>query len=347
MKCREFPDGVPDIFYRNTALFLALPLSLIFARSLSEAKPPDLWKCSIFAPVFKKGERSDVSNYRPIALTCISCKIFEKIIKEDMLSFLLANNLLSQRQYGFLPGRSTTTQLISTVNAWAINLNNRTRTDVIYVDFAKAFDVVDLNKLKFKLSLYGFGGVPLDWCGNFLHERKFCVKVGQYLSPSSMASSGVPQGCVLGPIFFLLYIDDLLLELETTEVSCFLFADDLKLFRGITCPADVASLQTALDRLHAWSEEWSLDISFQKCSVVQIGNPSDSTYTIDGTILHTNRTQRDLGVVVSGDLRFGEHISEICIKANRISNLILRTFDTLSYAPYIRLFCSVARPILE
>ena len=177
----------------------------------------------------KKGDRKLPSNYRPVSLTSICGKVMESIISDSMIAFLRANHLLSDEQYGFLAKRSTCTQLLTTLNDFTLLADNKMRVDAVYIDFAKAFDSVSHSKLLLKATLYGFTSHLLDWLSSFLSDRFQCVYIHESQSTLLPVISGVPQGSVLGPLLFLIYINDLP-DCLTPPVKVKIFADDTKLY---------------------------------------------------------------------------------------------------------------------
>lgn len=256
------PDGLAALFLKNVAGTLASPLAFLYNKSFELSTLPTIWKTAVVTPVFKKGSPSLASNYRPISLTCIACKVMESIIKDKLIAYLLENSLITRQQHGFLAKHSTCSQLLECVNDWSIELNLRHSVDVAYIDFQKAFDSVVHSKLCYKLKSYGVSGKLLDWISDFLFNRTQAVKINNNLSDYVPVKSGVPQGSVLGPVLFLLYINDIV-DLFGNGLCVKLFADDLKIYAVINDIVDVNLLQAGLDALNVWSDDWQLPISIK------------------------------------------------------------------------------------
>ena len=224
-------DQIHPFLLRECASNLAKPFSLLFNLTISQCKIPNEWKKAEIRPIYKKkGSKSDPSNYRPVSLTSVTCKVFEKIIKKSLCNHLLDNNLLSPHQFGFIPGRNTNSQLLVTIKEWQKSLDHSTPTDVAYLDFRKAFDAVPHKRLLFKLEKYGIKGNLLHWIENFLSERTQYVKINNAKSDVRPVTSGVPQGSVLGPMLFIYFINDLP---EVSTVNTKIYADDTKAFSEI------------------------------------------------------------------------------------------------------------------
>lgn len=221
---------------------------------------PEIWKKAIITPLFKnKGQRSDPANYRPISLTSAICKVMEKIVRDSLIDFLEKSGILSIHQHGFRSKRSTTSQLIECMNDWTKILDQSQSVDIIYLDFAKAFDTVSHPKLMFKLRKLGISDELLNWIHEFLSGRTQRVKVGTSLSFVGDVKSGVPQGTVLGPVLFLIYINDLA---KVVKNSCLkIYADDVKLYIRSDISVNQHLLASDLKRVYEWSLDWQLQLS--------------------------------------------------------------------------------------
>jgi hypothetical protein len=320
---------------------------LVFNQSFQSGKLPSIWKHAIVTPVFKKGLSSNVCNYRPISITCVCCKVMETIINEQMLNFLLNHKKITKQQHGFLSRRSTATQLIECVNDWTLALNSRHSVDCVYIDFAKAFDSVVHTKLCAKLIYFGIKGKLLNWITAFLSYRTQQVKVGGKLSGIVDVISGVPQGSVLGPLLFLIFINDLV-DVFDSKLNVKLFADDVKIYVVLNDIGSSSLLQSGLDKLSVWANGWQLQISIPKCSVLHMGNNSIViNYNINGNVLPNVTAMRDLGVTIDCDLRFKQHINNIVAKAHQRACLILRCFKSRNVDILFRAFIVYVRPLLE
>jgi ribonucleases P/MRP protein subunit RPP40 len=217
---------------------------------------------------------------------------------------------------------------------------------VIYLDFSRAFDTVVHSKLLTKLSAFGIKGHILNWCSAFLSNRSHLVIANDCFSPFLPVLSGVPQGTVLGPLFFLIYINDLPLSVLSSKVH--LFADDLKLCKEISSPLDIQLLQADLDRVHKWSQTWQLKLNTSKSSCIQIGpNPIPTAYTLNNTPLDTVQTQRDLGITVASSNKSSAHCRAIANKALSALQIITRCFHNRSLSFQIQLYKIYVRPIIE
>lgn len=336
------PDGVHPLLLKKIPGFLE-PISDIMRYSLDTGDVPKEWKTAIVTPIYKKGDKLEPSNYRPISLTSIVCKIMEKIIVEQLTAFLIANSIIPKNQHGFLPGKSVSTNLLQCVNNWTDNHDKNIPTDIVYLDFEKAFDRVPFKRLIAKLEHYGIRGKLLKWINCFLTNRTFKVKVGSTMSDELPVLSGVPQGSVLGPILFLIYISDLSVNL-TANTS--LYADDTKIYCN---PTDKnMSIQSDLKKIENWTKDWLLTLNINKCTVLYLGkNNPKKQYLLNNTPIVSVTEQNDLGVIISEDLKWEKHIRSITKKANSMVYLIKRAFVNINENNIIPLFKTYIRPLME
>ena len=321
------------------------PLSKIFTQSFEEGRLPLNWKLANVKPLFKKGKKNCFANYRPVSLTSVCCKIMERIIRDKLVNYLEINKLLSNDQHGFRSGRSCTTQLLEIIELWTSYVDDKKAFDCIYLDFAKAFDKVPHNKLLHKLKSYGIIGKLHSWISNFLTNREQRVNINGKYSETRPVTSGIPQGSVLGPILFIIYINDL-----PDQVNSYLkiFADDTKIFRLITDIIDRQDLQHDLNKVLEWSHKWQLPFNIDKCKVIHYSyNNPLYNYTLNNKPLTTDTSEKDLGVTFTSDLKFSSHIRQIISKANSRLGLIKNTFTNKTAKIIIPLYKSLVRPLLE
>ena len=224
-------------------------LQVIFQRSLNTGRVPKDWSTAFVCPLFKKGDTSLASNYRPISLTSILCKVLEHVVTTNIVSHMDKYNLLYDLQHGFRSKRSCETQLVTLIEDLMQNSIAGNQTDLVLLDFSKAFDKVSHQKLLLKLHRYGIRGPTLKWIQVFLSDRTQTVVIDNEKSATVPVTSGVPQGSVLGPILFLIYINDLP---DKTRSKVRLFADDTAIYMAVSNLEDAQILQQDLDHLHLW-----------------------------------------------------------------------------------------------
>jgi len=341
------PDGLHARLLREAKDELVKPFTVLFNKSIRKGKLPEDWKQGQITPIFKKGNRASAGNYRPVSLTSIACKMLEGIIRNALLNHM--ENAFTDCQHGFIGGRSCTTQLLDTVEAWTRLLDEGSTVDVVFLDFAKAFDSVPHQRLLTKLQGYGVKGDILSWIADFLCGRRQRVVVGGAASGWTEVLSGIPQGSVMGPFLFICYVNDMP---EAVEGLIRMFADDTKIFNRANTPVERQSLQDDLNRLKKWSEEWQLRFNADKCKVMHLGRGNGSQdYTMESngteTSLQKTTCEKDLGVHVDPSLKFTKHCETATNKANRILGLVRRSFDYLDAGMLRQLFKGIVRPHLE
>lgn len=343
------PDGIPPSFLKQFKGVLSGPLCILFRYLFDLNELPVEWKSANITPVFKKGLSSDISNYRPISLTSTFCKLFERLVQQQLLQYLYHHKLITRHQHGFLARHSTCTQLLECINDWSLALRNRHAVDAVYFDFAKAFDTVSHTKLLQKLSCYGINGSLLNIISNFLNDRCQRVVLPDGTSDSKIVTSGVPQGSVLGPLLFLLYINDIA-DYFTDKVCIKLFADDIKIYFEIVNDTDPAIFQSSINYISEWADIWQLQLAPAKCQHIRVGlarNATNVQYSLNNNILSTADKCRDLGVIVDSHLTFNEHIDSIVSRAHLRASQILRCFASKDPETLFKAFTTYVRPLLE
>ena len=342
------PDDLHPRLLFELADIISEPLAILLNLSIRSGKIPKEWKLANIVAVFKKGSRSIPGNYRPISLTCVLCRVMESLLKDAIMDHLLENYLLSPRQHGFISGRSTVTQLLSYLDSCIKNIANGGVVDVVYLDFQKAFDTVPHARLLKKLQAYGIGGELFEWITEYLKNRSQVVTVNGESSSAGAVLSGIPQGTVLGPLLFVVYINDILDNIDSEGL---LFADDAKIFRTITCKNDALLLQQDILQLEAWSEKWLLKFHSDKCHLLSLGKLENikycHRYQVNGQEIEHTFEEKDLGVIMDSELTFAEHITEKVNKANSLVGIIRRSFSNLDPDTFVKIFVAFVRPHLE
>ena len=346
------PDGVHNILLKNCAQSFLVPLVILIHKTLTTSVIPNQWKISQVVPIFKKGRKSEPLNYRPVHLSSCICKVVERVITRHMMMYMEQNNLLRHEQFGFRAGRSTDDQLLLTYGHIIKQIDRGNVVDVIFLDFSKAFDVVSHEVLIAKLTNLGFGDQLVMWIQEFLRFRYMYVGVSGTKSRLVEVKSGVPQGSVVGPLLFLIYVNWIAVDLNCKYYA---FADDFKLLLSYAKSNTVtsrASLQQDLNKLHERSISWNLKLNREKCVVMRFGRGRVDTeelseYTLDGVHLQTVTVYKDLGVWIEPSLRFHKHLQVITGRASALVNQMLRGTICRSKSFMVTVFIAHVRPLLE
>ena len=347
MKDNKSPgvDGIPPKLLMETVDQISIPLARVFNLSLKEGVVPFEWKEANIIPLFKKGSRNKSENYRPVSLTSVICKLLERLIKDHMVDFLVKHKLLNSSQHGFLKARSCLTNMLCFLEEITKWIDVGSPVDIIYLDFQKAFDKVPHQRLLLKLKAHGIGDSITDWIEQWLTDRRQRVVVDGEVSNWKSVLSGVPQGSVLGPILFLIYINDLDDSITSNVLK---FADDTKLFRKVNTDGDKQHLQNDLDRLVKWSEKWQMLFNFGKCKCLHTGHGNlNVNYKMGDTVLGTTVKEKDLGVTISADMKVSEQCGIAASKGNQILGLIRRNITYKGKKLIIPLYKAIVRPHLE
>jgi hypothetical protein len=318
------PDGLSTRVLKECKEDLKTPITKLFNTSLRTGKLPSEWKKANVVPVFKKGSKLEVSNYRPISLLPIISKVLERCVLNKIIDTIRPK--ISNMQYGFMKGKSTTTQIITVLSNIHNIFDTRDKTDVIYFDLAKAFDSVPHKLLLHKLQSFGIHGKLLRWITDYLTGRMQRVTCEGQNSAWLPVTSGVPQGSILGPILFIVYINDLP-DILSPETLCAIFADDTKIYRQIQNNDDIAALQTDVNKIAEWGKEWGLNFNTNKTTHLPIcpSNSIDSNYLMENSPIKQELIMNDLGINIATNLRWTKHINTIVTKAHQRLGLIIRT----------------------
>ena len=327
------PDNIHGLIFKKCSHVLAKPLSLIFTVIYNTGMLPEEWKLSNAIPVFKKGDKKNVQNYRPISLTCITAKVMEHVMYDELLC--RTQHLIDDRQHGFLKNKSCATNMTTMQDSVSNNLLLDLPTDIIYFDIAKAFDTVNrdllLSKLKFQ---YHIEGCMLKFFKNYLKNRRQRVVLDNCISNSVEVLSGVPQGSILGPLLFVLFINDICDSInENSKIS--LYADDTKLWRRINSVLDCDILQKDIDTLYKWTMTNKMKFHADKCKVLSVANSvplfvdvlpfSRFSYQLGNTILDYTNCERDLGIFVNERFNWQDHQTYILKKTSQMFGMTKRT----------------------
>ena len=325
------PDGFPAIFLVKCKESLATPLCILWNYCLDTGVIPVELKHAIVTPIHKGGSRSLPANYRPVALTSHLIKIFEKIVRNNITEFLEENHLLNENQHAFRSGRSCLSQLLEHYDSVLNHLLNGDNVDVVYLDFAKAFDKVDFGIVLKKAESLGIIGNTLNFIRAFLKGRTQSVIVNGIKSNSSPVTSGVPQGSVLGPLLFLIHIGDI--DDHNRFSIARSFADDTRNTKNVQSLQDISNHQKDLDSMYDWTEVNNMALNDGKLEVLRYGTDESLKlctyyYTPTGQIITEKQQLRDLGVVMSNNGRFDDHISQIISSCKSKMSWVLRAFNT-------------------
>jgi hypothetical protein len=342
------PDSIPIKVLKYCSKSLSPPLTAIFNHSIKSGTFPNKWKNAYVTPVLKKGSRYKVINYRPISLLSVLSKVFEKILHNTIYHHV--SNHIAPEQHGFVRRRSTVTNLAEFTNDIAYHIDNKQQVDTIYTDFAKAFDSVNHSLLLHKIKGYGISGKLYELLESYLSERTQTVVMDGSRSTTENVTSGVPQGSILGPLLFTLYVNDIPKCFKSSK--CLMYADDLKIYRTINNVQECLLLQTDLDNLNVWCSIWKLHLNISKCKVLTFTNKkknvTSSCYYMNSTMLERVQVMRDLGVLLSSDLSYNRHLDTIKPKALRLLGLIRRNCaKQFSFTTNRLLYVALVRPQLE
>ena len=345
-------DGISSRMLKCTAACIAPELCKLFNLSISSGIFPTDWKLGRITPIPKGTNSSLTSGYRPISVLPIVSKLIERHVKMIVEDFLRENSPISTKQWGFMSSRSTVSALIRVVDDWLCALDQGYEVCVVFFDVSKAFDTVPHLALLSKLSELGLDPYLLRWIRSYLSNRSQYVSIDGVDSHVLPVASGVPQGSVLGPLLFILYINDVATAVST-ESEANMFADDVALYRVIRSSLDYSRLQDDINSISACIKSKYLKFNTNKCKLMLVTKKRDSSIQppqlfLDGVALARVHSYKYLGITLTSNLSWSSHIRNCCNKTRKLIGLLYRQFYENATSPtLVKLYCSFIRPHLE
>ena len=339
------PDGISPRILKEVAHQISTPLAMLFNKSMQNGSIPDDWRKANVTPLFKKGSKFVPGNYRPVSLTSVLCKTMERLVKDKLIQHLEANEVISDSQHGFRKGKSCQTNLLEFMEKMTEWADNGSAIDVVYLDFAKAFDKVCHERLMVKVEAAGITGKVSDWLHDWLKNRVQRVILEGEESGWIKVISSVVQGSVLGSTLFNIFIDDIDNAIESLLKK---FADDTKAAKAIKDERDRDSLQRDIDVMDEWAQKWEMEFNVGKCKVMHIGkNNPKYEYEMKGQKMSETVKEKDLGVLIENNLKPSAQCEAAAKKANQVLGQITRSFHYQKKDVFMQLFKTFVRPHLE
>ena len=344
------PDGISSHMLRGTADAIAPTLTTIFNESLSQLRVPDEWKISNVTPILKSGDPSSPSNYRPISLLSLVSKVLERIVHMRISSFLYANSLLSNCQFGFRPRSSTQEALLSVTRSWFNFLAKHCQVGCVFFDMKKAFDSVPHDRIILSLSNIGIRGPLLHWLHDYLSNLRQRVVLDSVASNPVSVTSGVPQGSILGPLLFNIVMNSISKLPLSQNANLILYADDVLLYKPVDTAEDINQLQQDVDSILKWMSSQGLTANQSKTQLLPITRSRNALpihISIGGHPITPSTSVKYLGVILSSDLSWSQHVSSVCKKARRHLGYINQRFNTSPQQVRAQLYKSAVFPKLD
>lgn len=341
------PDGIPALFFKETAESLHKPITHIYNACLQEGIFPNIWKKANIIPVYKSGDKHNVENYRPISILSTLSKVFESLIHSKIYPSI--QSIIIPEQHGFVKRRSTATNLTVFTNDLFESMDRRLQVHAVYTDFKKAFDKIDHKLLLDKIAFNGIRGNLLRWFISYVTNRTQKVLLNGFESDSIIVTSGIPQGSILGPLIFILFINDIYTCFKSSKFL--LYADDLKVYKTCYNVEDCNLLQEDLNNLSLYCIANKLQLSLPKCNSIIFTkkiNIISYNYELNGEQLTRVYLIRDLGVMLDAKLHLESHIDTIISKAFRMYGFVMRSSrEFKNKSSYLLLYKTLVRSQVE
>ena len=344
------PDKLPPRILKEANAIVSKPLAKLFNKSLRAKTFPSIWKKANVLPVFKKGAQNILGNYRPISLLSINSKVFEKIIFKYVYNHFKDNFLISVWQSGFQPSMSTMTQLTELYHQFCKAVSDGKEIRVVFLDISKAFDRVWHKGLLFKLRQFGITGDLLAWFTDYLKDRCQRVIINGQTSNWREIKAGVPQGSNLGPLLFLVFINDIVYVIRHCQIR--LFADDTCLYITVDNREEAAEMiNEDIASIQLWADQWLVKFSPPKTKTVLISNKGKlnehPVLKIQGQEIKSVQEHKHLGIVLSHNLRWNAHIDDIVNRCSKKVNMMKAFKYELDRKSLETIYLSFIRPTIE
>ena len=328
------PNGIGPLFLKNGGLFVYEALEDILKQSLSESYIPQIMKDIWITPLWKGGPKTDPAEYRPLAMSSHLIKTLERVVRKQLVEYLEDYSLLEICQHGSRAGRSTLTQLMSQHTKLLESLKDGSNLELLYLDFSKAFDKVSHPILLERMAELGIGGNLLEWIRAFLSDRYQRIRVGQKLSDKTYVLSGVPQGSVLGPVLFLIFISTLGDNIPDKD-HLFKYVDDTKYYGKVKNDEDICNFQERLNTLYNWADTNEMKWNSLKFQLLRMG--PDEGLVEDSLIFSPNYQDiigqselvKDLGILIDAEMTYKNQRDKAILKANQKSGWVSRECSTI------------------
>ena len=342
-------DDIGNVLIKHIIYSIMDPLLFLLNFSLQSGQVPSKMKLAKVTPIFKKGDKLCVNNYRPISLLTSLSKILEKIIYSRTITFLQKHDIISNSQFGFREKHNTTHALLSLINTVSVSIEKSYHTIGMFLDFSKAFDTINHDILLHKLAHYGIRGKALQWFQSYLSDRKQFVTIGGYNSSTVPITCGVPQGSLLGPLLFSIYVNDI--QNSSNVLSFILFADDSNLFYSNSDPNKlVENLNAELINVTNWIKANKLSLNIQKTNYMIFSNSIahlPDQVIFDNAVIKEVQTTKFLGITIDNKLTWNYHIDNICKTISRNIGIINQVKRFLPKSVLLMLYSSLILPYLN